>query len=105
MWLHSDSTAFSSRQWQTPGSRVLSEANSIIGPFDSDTAQIRDKRENRLIFFPYPDLKFVLHPESKMDTTRVYAYLPGRVDLHNIQKRFCTYSVLILLPCIRWLHM
>ena len=80
VWLHSDSNA-SSRQRQTSHSRVLSEANTIIDPFDSDTAQIRDMRMNRLIFFSSPDLKFAVSPESKRDPQKLFAYLPGLVDL------------------------
>jgi hypothetical protein len=86
VWLLSDSNASSSfRQWLTPRSHVLSNANTIIGSFDSNTAQIRDMRMNRLILFSSPDLKFVLHPESKRKTM-VFAYLPGVIDLHKKQK-------------------
>jgi len=40
-------------------------------------------------FFSSPDLKVALHPESKRNATRVFAYLSG-------QKHICIYSILIL---------
>jgi hypothetical protein len=66
--------------------------NEILSSFDADVAQFRDMRLNRLIFYPSPDLKVVLHTVSKRSATTAFTYLPERVDLHDKQ----TYSILIL---------
>ena len=57
---------------------------------------------NSLIFFSYPDLKFALHPESKRNATRAFAYLSGCIDLHNKQKYICICSILILYVGYTW---
>jgi hypothetical protein len=62
---------------------VLSAVNAILSSFDADVAQLRDVALNRLIFYPSPDLKIVLHTMSKEHLKTAFTYLPKRVDLHN----------------------
>ena len=65
---------------------TLSEVNAILSSFDADLAELRDMRMNRLIFFPSPDMKLVLHTASKGIATTAFTYLPELVDLHDKQK-------------------
>jgi hypothetical protein len=67
----------------SPVTVFLSEVNAILSSFDADVAQLRDMALNRLIFYPSPDLKVVLHTMSKEHSKTAFSYLPKRVDLHD----------------------
>ena len=41
--------------------RALPDVNAILSSFGADVVQLRDMALNRLILYPFPDLKVVLH--------------------------------------------
>jgi len=81
--------------------RVLSEVNPIIYSFDEDVAQLRDMRMNRLIFFPSPELKFVLNTESKKESNDGI-HLPTGTCISSRQTE--TFVYIFHFNIIRWLH-
>jgi len=87
-----------------PCARVNTKRIKLCYYFGSEATQIRDMVAKRNIFFSLQISNLYCHRESKRDKERIFAFLLSVWTFTKYINNICVYSILILLTCIRWLH-